>query len=237
MPIELPDPVPVPMWTETGQVEDDEHVTGIWDPGIIQPRRFTARGEDMPVPPPWALDAARQAPENWLFLPDPNWGGEGMPPTWAVLGRWRSNAHGQIVEWQDNDEYRPSPEALGWPHPADAVEAALQRTATGYGPQEDLVRALAEVEQVAVPLDGKGKPRIAITPEGLQATAIFSPLPASGALDVDVPDHQVMSVTDLLLLLPDNTERLLYLGLSSPVSVTLKVEHLIAARKEAAAQD
>ncbi|MEK8171950.1 hypothetical protein NKH77_29005 [Streptomyces sp. M19] len=36
------------------------------------------------------------------------------PPVWAVLGRWRSDAHGEIVEWEENPDYRPSPAALGW---------------------------------------------------------------------------------------------------------------------------
>lgn len=127
------------------------------------------------------------------------------------------------------------PEALGWPDPADAVEAALQRAATGYGPQEDLVRALAEAEHVAVALDEDGEPWIAATPEGLPALAIFSPTLRNGAMDIrmDVQHHQVMSVTELLALLPDKAERLHYLGLSSPAAVTLEVERLVAARQDA----
>ncbi|MGW1412669.1 type VII secretion system-associated protein [Streptomyces sp. NPDC002403] len=233
MSIEPLDPAQTATPTETEQAEDAEYATGIWNPGTTQPRRSVSRGEDMPAPPQWALDAARQAPGHWLYLPDPNWEGQGMPPTWAVLGRWRSNAHGQIVEWQDNDEYRPSPEALDWPEPADAVEAALQRAATGYGPQEDLVRALAEAEHVAVALDEDGEPRIATTLEGLPAIAVFSASLAGGAVNVDVPDHQVMSVTELLPLLPGKAERLLYLGLSSPAVVALEVERLVAARQKA----
>lgn len=72
-------PVPV-AGTDVQDADDDLYTTGIWDPGITQPRRSISRGEDMPVPPQWVLDAARQAPGNWLYLPDPNWEGEGIPP-------------------------------------------------------------------------------------------------------------------------------------------------------------
>jgi hypothetical protein len=236
---DLFDPAISPSGTEpardadAGPTGDDHDATGIWDPDAIRSRHSRSRAEDMPVPPQWARDAARQAPEHWIYMPDPGWEGEELPPAWAVLGRWRSNACGRIVEWQDNDEYRPSPEALGWPAPVDAVEAALQRTATGYSPQEDLVNALAQVERVAVALDKNGEPRTAVTPDGLTAIIVFSPLLAHGTVDADVPDHRVVSLTEVLALLPDDARRLLYCGLSSPAAVALEADHLVATRQKA----
>ncbi|CAM5595084.1 hypothetical protein SCANM63S_07601 [Streptomyces canarius] len=83
------------------------------------------------------------APDHWFGMVDPTWQGHGTPPAWAVMGEWRSGVEGEIEEWRDNAEYRPSPAALGWPDPTDSIDEALQLAATGYGPVENLIRLLA----------------------------------------------------------------------------------------------
>src|SRR5689334_16851963 len=90
-------------------------------------------GEPMPVPPADIMQAARLAPDHWISMVDPGWQGEGMPPSWSVVGRWRSGLDGTIEEWEDNEEHRLSPESLDWPEPTDDVDAALQLAVTGYG--------------------------------------------------------------------------------------------------------
>ncbi|MGW5120569.1 type VII secretion system-associated protein, partial [Streptomyces noursei] len=83
-------------------------------------------GEEMPVPPPEVVEAAREAPDHWLAMVDLTWVGEGAPPLWAVIGQWRSGPDGTIVEWRDNPEYRPSPQMLEWADPTDPVDRAVQ---------------------------------------------------------------------------------------------------------------
>ncbi|GAA4949479.1 hypothetical protein GCM10023238_14770 [Streptomyces heliomycini] len=76
-------------------------------------------GTAMPTPPDDIVEAARLAPEHWISMIDPGWDGEGVPPDRVVVGRWRTGTTGEIEEWEDNEAYRPSPEALGWPEPTD----------------------------------------------------------------------------------------------------------------------
>ncbi|MFJ4153068.1 type VII secretion system-associated protein, partial [Streptomyces galbus] len=96
----------------------------------------------MPPVPPEVREAARLAPQTLLGVMDPAWAGEGDPPNWALVGQWRSGPDGEIEEWFPNAGYRPSPEAMGWPDPTDAVDHAVQLAATGYGPAQDVPRAL-----------------------------------------------------------------------------------------------
>ncbi|MEU5344735.1 type VII secretion system-associated protein [Streptomyces sp. NPDC020766] len=117
---------------------------------------------DLPEPPPEVVEAARHLSGQWVSVPDPAWSGEGegegagedegdrenggAPPEWAIPGRWRVGPTGRIVGWEDNEAYRPSPEALGWPVPTDPVESAIQLAVTGYGPAVDVLRTLAAAE-------------------------------------------------------------------------------------------
>lgn len=137
----------------------------------------TAMSDDaVPEPPEEFVKAAKLAPNHWLYLTDPAWQGEGPPPDWAVVGQWRSDDDGEIVEWQDNENYRPSPEALGWPEPEDDVDAAIQLATTGYGPAEDVTAALAKAE-VAVLVTADGEPVSASAPDGTPVVPVYtSPL-------------------------------------------------------------
>lgn len=126
-----------------------------------------------PEPPEEIVRAARTAPDHWFSAIDPGWHGEGLPPDFAVVGRWRSGTDGTIVEWQDNDIYRPSPETLGWPEPTDAADAALQLAVTGYGPAEDVAHALATAE-VAVLTLSDGTPVTATASDGTPVVPAFT---------------------------------------------------------------
>lgn len=83
-------------------------------------------------------EAAKVAPDHWLGLVDPGWRGEGAPPRWTVAGEYRSGPEGEVVECRENEEYRPSPLALGWPKPTGPVDEAVQLASTGWGPPEDV---------------------------------------------------------------------------------------------------
>ncbi|MER6524754.1 type VII secretion system-associated protein [Streptomyces sp. NPDC001508] len=133
----------------------------------------TAFRDAPPEPPEEVVEAARLAPDHWISAVDPGWRGEGMPPDFAVAGRWRSGAGGEIEEWQDNDAYRPSPQTLGWPEPTDAVDAALQLAVTGYGPPEDVAHALAAADLAVLTLPD-GSPVTATAADGTPVVPVFT---------------------------------------------------------------
>ncbi len=174
-----------------------------------------------PAPPEEYVQAARLAPDHWLYLADPAWQGEGPPPGWAVVGQWRSDSEGEIVEWEDNLDYRPSPEAMGWPEPADDVDRAIQLATTGYGPAEDVTAALAGAE-VAVLVTADGEPVSASAPDGTAVVPVYtSPryLRAAGQLG-----FERLPVADLLGRIPPGYS--LCVNSSAPVSMVLPTEGL-----------
>jgi hypothetical protein len=191
--------------------------------GDAETQRIEGATENMPSVPDEIREAARLAPDHWLGMVDPTWNGEGAPPAWAVVGQWRSGMDGEIVEWQDNEEYRPSPKALGWPEPTDDVDAAVQLAATGYGPGEDVVRALAELPEAAVFVAPGGDPLSATAPDGeTPVVPLFtSPvhLHTSGRLA-----FELLPVSDVLDRLPEG--HLLYLNPSAAVSMTVDTDAL-----------
>jgi hypothetical protein len=185
--------------------------------------RIEGATDTMPPVPDSIREAARLAPDHWLGMIDPAWAGEGEPPPWAMLGRWRSSTEGEIVEWRDNEEYRPSPAALGWPEPADEVDAAVQLAATGYGPGEAVTETLAALPEAAVFVTPEGDPLPATAPDGTtRVVPVFtSPvyLHAAGRLA-----FELMSVRELFDRLP--VDHLLYLNPSAPVSMTVDTDML-----------
>ncbi|MFJ9562766.1 type VII secretion system-associated protein [Streptomyces fuscichromogenes] len=189
--------------------------------------------ENMPPVPDEIREAARLAPDHWLGMVDPTWNGDGPPPEWAVVGQWRSGLDGEIVEWRDNESYRPSPKALGWPDPADDVDAAVQLAATGYGPGEDVTQALAVLPEAAVFVTPAGDPLPATAPDGKTAVVplFTSPvyLHASGRLA-----FELMTVPEILDRLPE--DHLLYLNPSAPVSMTVETDILREALDGTAAE-
>ncbi|MEV5706434.1 type VII secretion system-associated protein [Actinoallomurus sp. NPDC052274] len=188
--------------------------------------------DNMPPIPDSIREAARLAPDHWLGMVDPAWTGEGEPPSWAMVGRWRSSPEGEVVEWRENEDYRPSPAALGWPEPADDVDAAVQLAATGYGPGEAVPRALAAVKEVAVLVTPAGDPLAATAPDGkTPVVPVFtSPvyLHAAGRLA-----FELMDLWELVDSLPE--EHVLYLNPSAPVSMTVETDMLLEALEETGA--
>ncbi|MEU6083021.1 type VII secretion system-associated protein [Streptomyces sp. NPDC047108] len=188
--------------------------------------------EGMPPVPEHIREAARQAPGHWFAMADPTWSGEGAPPEWALVGRWRSDEHGEIVEWRDNEEYRPSPSALGWPEPVDPVDAAVQLAATGYGPTDAVARTLAMAE-VAVFLAPGGGPVSAVAPDdATPVVPVFTApehLNAAGRLS-----FRTVKAAELLDQLPEG--HLIYVNPSGPVSMTVE-PHMLRELVSAAEAD
>jgi hypothetical protein len=181
-------------------------------------------------PPEDYVAAARVAPNHWLSVIDRHWhGDEGEPsPSWASLGRWRSDENGEIVEWEQNTEYRPSPDAYGWAPPVSPVDAAVQLVATGYASEEMFALMLADAE-VAVCVDENGGLAVSDAQDGTDAVPVFSPSPELD--DAKLPPHEVMSMPHLLERLPEGKE-VLFLSSSAPVGQLVTVSVLRESRAE-----
>lgn len=174
---------------------------------------------DLPPVPDDIRAAGRRAPDHWLGVVDPGWSGSERPPPWATLGRWRSGLDGEIVEWEENPDYRPSPLSLGWPEPEDEVDRAVQLASTGYGPGEAVPAALVGRE-IAVLTGPGGSPLSAATPEGTPVVPVFtSPvfLHAAGHLA-----FELVGVADLVPRIPEG--HAFYLNSSATVSMVLDVD-------------
>ncbi|WP_431775930.1 type VII secretion system-associated protein [Streptomyces cucumeris] len=184
-----------------------------------------------PPVPKQIEEAARLAPDHWLGMVDPAWAGPGEPPNWAVVGQWRSGLDGEIEEWRENEEYRPSPQAMGWPEATDEVDEAVQLAATGYGPGEAVPRTLAASE-VAVLTDPAGDPLSATAPDGTPVVPVFtSPvhLHTAGRFG-----FELVPVAQLVDRIPQ--EHVLYINPSGPVSMTVDTDALREALAAAAQQ-
>ncbi|MET9152630.1 type VII secretion system-associated protein [Streptomyces griseoflavus] len=172
--------------------------------------------EALPPVPDDVREAGRLAPDHWLGVVDPMWSGAGKPPDWATTGRWRSGPDGEIVEWEDNPAYRPSPRALGWPEPEDEVDRAVQLASTGYGPGEAVPAALAGREVAVLTAPGGG-PLSAAASDGTPVVPVFTSavfLHTTGRYA-----FELVRVDDLLARVPEG--HALYLNPSATVSMLL----------------
>ncbi|TSB21203.1 type VII secretion system-associated protein [Streptomyces sp. NBC_01525] len=186
-------------------------------------------GEAMPEPPPEVIEAAREAPDHWLAMVDLTWSGQGPPPLWAVIGQWRSGPTGEIEDWRDNPEYRPSPQMLDWSEPTDAVDQAVQLAATGYGPVPEVARTLAAAE-VSYLVTAAGAPLPAASPEGTPVVPVYTSedhLEPVGRLLVDR-----RPVAELLERLPAG--HALYVNPTGAVSMLVEPDAVRAAVEERA---
>ncbi|GHH80331.1 hypothetical protein GCM10018793_35260 [Streptomyces sulfonofaciens] len=175
-------------------------------------------------------EAARLLPDHWLGVVDPMWDDTQDPPAWAIVGQWRSDADGEVVEWADNPDHRPSPAILGWEEPEDALDAAVQLAATGYGPAGEVARVLASAE-VSVLVDASGAPVTASAPDGTAVVPVFSSHPhvrKMGALR-----HRVVTASELVAQIPEGHR--LYLNPAGPVGFVVDHGALLEAIREAAA--
>ncbi|GAA2475019.1 type VII secretion system-associated protein [Winogradskya humida] len=82
-------------------------------------------------------------PGTWVYAIDPAYGGTEDVPPFAISGAYAVDENGVVGdELIPNPNYRPSPRVLGLPAPANDLEDAIQRAATGYGTDEDVRVAL-----------------------------------------------------------------------------------------------
>ncbi|WP_063834334.1 type VII secretion system-associated protein [Streptomyces griseus] len=226
-----PGPAPAGAVPTAGGPADPAPAPAVLPAGPVAPAPNGSAAADgpMPEPPPEVVEAARELPDRWLGVPDPAWSGRGAPPDWAVPGRWRTDATGAIVAWEDNDGYRPSPAALGWPRATDPVESAVQRAVTGYGPAGEVLRTLA-ASKVAVLTGPDGGPAALRSAQGDPVVPVFtSPahLRALGSLAA-----RLLPVADVVAGLPEGHS--LYVNPNGPAGMIMETEALA---EEIAAQE
>ncbi|MET8946407.1 type VII secretion system-associated protein [Streptomyces sp. NPDC004542] len=181
----------------------------------------------MPTAPDHIQNAALLAPDHWFGLVDSAWTGAWPPPHWAVVGQWRSDAAGRLVEWQRNPEYVRSPAARGWPRPTDPIDAAVQRAAAGYGLENEVPRLVARAE-VAVFVRPDGQPVAAVAPDGSPVVPVYTSqhqLDSGGRLA-----YEIHAVPDLAEWLPEG--HALYLNPSAAVAMRVDPEALDQALTE-----
>ncbi|MFD3654589.1 type VII secretion system-associated protein [Streptomyces sp. NPDC058620] len=158
------------------------------------PASGSTEAADTPGIPEAVRAAARRAPGHWVGLVDPEWTEERTPPEWAVLGEWQSDESGSVGEYRANPAYRPSARVLGWPEPTDAVDAAAQRAATGYGPVDAALAALAEAD-ITVVRGPDGGPLTAAGRDGAPVVLLFTS-PAHEFMSAAL-HHDTLSARDL----------------------------------------
>lgn len=77
--------------------------------------------------------SAKTNPNTWLYVIDPLFESEADVPPWGVVGAYPVDARGEIEDdFQPNDRYRPSPQALRMPPPPTPVDELLQLIRTGH---------------------------------------------------------------------------------------------------------
>ncbi|MFH9293604.1 type VII secretion system-associated protein [Streptomyces sp. NPDC017520] len=216
-------PVPGPAAAPAGPTAG-----GPADPALASDGPVAPSGP-LPEPPPEVVEAARKLPGRWLSVPDAEWSGQGAPPDWSVPGRWGTDAAGTIVAWEDNEDYRPSPAALGWPRATDPVDSAVQRAVTGYGAAGEVLRTLA-ASKVAVLIGSDGEPTALRSAQGDPVVPVFtSPahLRALGSLAA-----RLVPVADVVAGLSEGHS--LYVNPTGPAGMIMETEALA---EEIAAQE
>ncbi|RSS75542.1 type VII secretion system-associated protein, partial [Streptomyces sp. WAC06614] len=177
--------------------------------------------------------AAKASPGEWIGVIDPTWRGGTAPPRWALVGEWRADAEGEVAEFRENEEYRPSPMANGWPEPTDPVDEAVQLSATGYGPPGDVHKALS-AGPMAIALDEDNAIDVVLLPDDEESPAVMvfssdAQITAAGG-----PRYGVITADQLVEVLPP-THKIL-VNRAAVVAMRIEPEDLRAAVAEATAE-
>jgi hypothetical protein len=185
--------------------------------------------EQGPVPEPTEdiLAAAEASPNSWCPMIDPAWDEEqGAAPDWAVVGWWWSGETGELETWKTNPDYRPSPQALGWPAPTDPVDEVLQLAGTGYLPPGEVALALAG-NSVGVFVCADGEPLVGAAPDRTPVVPVYtSPRHVQMAGRML---YEVRPVSAVVSSLPDGHQ--LYLNPTGPVSMLLEADEVLEAEQ------
>ncbi|KWW99239.1 hypothetical protein LI90_873 [Carbonactinospora thermoautotrophica] len=174
------------------------------------------------TPEVWAL--AREHPGQRLDIIDPMYRGRDQVPPYAIIGVWEVDERGELVRYEPNPDYRPSPRARNWPEPTDPVDEAVQLIASGHAPDEVLTEALAGAT-VTVAVTGNDAIRVAEDEHGPYVAVFTAPRHLPGG------DHRwrQWAVRDLVGVLPPGCALAVNLNSpASPVNVRVPVAEIAA---------
>lgn len=189
--------------------------------GRLTPRRT-------PTQPPIteAMRAhARENPNSWLYVIDEAFDPAGAVPPWAIVGAYPVNGAGEIVtDFHPNDQYRPSPRALGFPEPEGELEELLQLVRARHRPADELPPVVLRSPLFVY----------AVAPEQQNLTGFYDKrgrivVPAytrRSLVPVDWPGTRTLSGLELL---PDLAGHPLAINPGGVVTAVIPVEHLTSA--------
>ncbi|MEV4561367.1 type VII secretion system-associated protein [Kitasatospora sp. NPDC049285] len=182
--------------------------------------------------PDYIRVAAKHSPGQWVGLVDPTWHGDGPPPAWAVIGEWRADDEGELAEFRENEEYRASPMSHEWPAPTDPIDAAVQLSATGYGPPEDVMTAVRK-GPLGVAVDDDGAIAVVELPDGEPAVLVYSSdAQVTAAGD---PPYAAIGIEELAALLPEGYG--IVLNSAAPVGMRLDPADFLPEQEDEPAAD
>ncbi|CAM3438256.1 type VII secretion system-associated protein [Kibdelosporangium persicum] len=168
--------------------------------------------------------SAKSNPNTWLYVIDPLFESQADVPPWGVVGAYPVDAHGEIEDdFQPNDRYRPSPQALRMPRPENPVDELLQLIRTGHREASALppllrdatlllyARSAEEYDVIGFP-DGEGR--------------VFVPVCTAAAhVPAAWPGWRVTTGKDIAPLLNGFP---LLVNPTGPISAIVPAEHLTA---------
>lgn len=183
--------------------------------------------QDASAPPltPGLRAAARRSPRTWLYVIDPAFDPDGEVPPHGIVGAWWVDGRGRVSgEFRHNPDYRPSPRALELGPPADPLEEALQRAATGHASDADLVAALLDADLLLFARDDVAGRLFSV--EGTGGRRLLQAFTSEARLPADWKRWQRLTGRQLAPALAGHD---LELNPGGPVSVRIPGEALIAA--------
>lgn len=175
--------------------------------------------------------SAKQNPNSWLYVMDPAFEAGDDVPAWGVIGAYPVDANGDIEpEFQPNEQYLPSPQALNLPLPTNELERLMQLVHTKYEPTSVLPAAIlkatlyvyadtpdAEPDKLSGFRDADGRVLV-------PACTAEHEVPASWPAYLELTGRQVVPLLG---------EHPLVLNPDGAVTAVVPVEHLIAAERDA----
>ncbi|MGW1116473.1 type VII secretion system-associated protein [Streptomyces tanashiensis] len=155
--------------------------------------------------------AARRMPGAYLYVIDPAFDPHGEVPGHGVQGGFSIDADGEITGYLANDRYRPTPVALNYPPPTDAVDQAAQAAGTGYAPPQAVVRAL---ESATIGVAGPAPSRKVFRRKPRETAVFTAPSHVPDGVELTW-----MSGAELLASLPPRT--VIHINPGTPVAYRL----------------
>lgn len=159
---------------------------------------------------------ARSSPGSWVYSIDPRFDPDGEVPAYAIVGAWPVDEAGELGEFRPNPNFRPPAD------PTDAVDATMQRAATGRGTNEEFFDTLVG-STVYLPAREDGELLAYRDDDGDYVAVLTDPRQAMASAPRLVP----VGFADLLRTLPADTD--LWINPGGEVSLAASSSTLLEA--------